>query len=95
MAFFHLRLVHWLALVKLNLLVKIIVRALKESRGLVTSSNLKKRIRLRMSSLALFTDIKVGSHTALVSDSSYRSSFTDITNYVVMNLSLLISSSLS
>jgi len=48
-----------------------------------------------MSGLTFFADIKVGSHTALVSDSSNRSSLTDITNDVVMNLSLLISSSLS
>ncbi len=48
-----------------------------------------------MLSLALLTDVKVWSNTTFVSDSLDRSAFTNVTNNVVMNFSLLVSCSLS
>jgi hypothetical protein len=93
LALAHLWLRSWLTLVKVHFLALVLERTVKESRGLVTSSYLQKRVRLRICCFTLLTDIEVRSYTALVSDASDRWDITDITDNVVMNLSLLISCS--
>ena len=62
---------------------------------MICSSDLQERIGLGMSCLAFFAEVKVRSDTALVPDALDGISITDVTNVVCVDLSLLISSSLS
>lgn len=62
---------------------------------MVISSNLQERIGLRICCLTLFTKIEIRSHTALVSYSCDRWSFTNVTNYISVYLWLLILGSLA
>jgi len=62
---------------------------------MILLSDLKEGMRMCFGLFASLTEIKVGTHTALVSDSSYRGHITAITSNFLMNFLLLFLSFLS
>lgn len=82
-----------LTLVDINTLVRVL--ALNESWCLFGSSDLKHWVLVNLLSLTFFTQIKVMTNTAFVSDSLNWTNLTAITSNTGMHLGLLVSSSLS
>jgi hypothetical protein len=75
-----------LAFVKIYVYILILVLARYESRSLVSSSNLKHRMRMSFLGFALFAEVKVWADTALVSDTLDWVNLASITSYALVNL---------
>ena len=75
-----------MAFVKIDVYILILVLARYESRSLVSSSNLKHRMRMSFLGFALFAEVKVWADTALVSDTLDWVSLASITSYALVNL---------
>jgi hypothetical protein len=71
------------------------VLALNEGRRLIRLSNLKERMFMNLVSFASFTEVKVGAHAALVSNTLNWTSSTSVAGNSIMNLRSLVSSSLA
>lgn len=84
-----------LALIKININILIAEGAINKSWCLISSSDLKHRMSVRLFNFTFFTEIEVTANTTLVSDASNWVGIATVTSYTGMNLGLLVGSSFS